>query len=127
MKHIVFNLLIAVSAAILPASNTYSADDKDIKADQSRHCLPISHLKRIEIVDNQSLIFHMNNKIRYINKLPFKCSGLKSRGTFLHETSLASYCDLDTITVIDASLGMRLGSCPLGKFELYNEPKEKAE
>lgn len=55
----------------------------------------------------------MHGDEKYINHLPYRCSGLK-RNSFLHETSPNSYCDLDIISVIDASLGMRLGSCPLG-------------
>jgi hypothetical protein len=87
----------------------------------NRHCLSISRIDRIEKVDDQTLIFHMHGNKKYINHLPYRCGGLK-RNSFLHETSLNSYCDLDTISVIDTSLGMRLGSCPLGPFEPYTGP-----
>ena len=84
-----------------------------------RDCLPMSQIDRIEIVDDQTLMFHMHGDRKYINRLPYPCHGLKSEGTFLHETSLNSYCDLDIISVLDTSIGMRLGSCPLGDFELH--------
>ncbi|MAT49819.1 MAG: hypothetical protein CMK32_01365 [Porticoccaceae bacterium] len=100
--------------------------DDHANAEKKRNCLSISRIDRIEVVDDNTLLFHMHGKEKYINKLPYRCAGLKSRGTFLHETSLQSYCDLDTITVIDPSLGMRLGSCPLGEFTPYVE-EVKAE
>lgn len=83
---------------------------------ETRNCLPISHIRRIETVDNQTLVFHMRGKDKYVNHLPYRCSGLK-RNSFIHETSLNSYCDLDIISVVDLRIGMRMGSCPLGKFE----------
>lgn len=83
---------------------------------ETRHCLPMSHIRRIETVDDRTLIFHMHGKDKYVNHLPYRCPGLK-RNSFIHETSLNSYCDLDIISVVDLRVGMRMGSCPLGKFE----------
>ncbi len=87
-------------------------------------CLWMPQLNRVEIVDDFTLVFHMSGGKRYVNILPYRCSGLKRRGTFLHETATNNYCDLDTITVIDTSTGMRLNSCPLGKFELIEDEVE---
>lgn len=88
----------------------------------TRNCLPMSHIDRIEVLDDSTLVFHMSGDKKYVNKLRYKCTGLK-RNAFIHETSINQYCDLDTITVYDTGIGMRLGSCPLGEFELYEEPK----
>ena len=93
-------------------------------APRERHCLWMPQLNRVEIVDDFTLVFHMSGGKRYVNILPYRCSGLKRRGTFLHETATNNYCDLDTITVIDTSTGMRLNSCPLGKFELIEDEVE---
>ena len=86
--------------------------------EKQRHCLNISQIDRIEVVDNQTLVFHMHGDTDYINHLPYRCHGLKNNA-LLHETSLNSYCDLDVISAIDTTIGMRLSSCPLGKFEPY--------
>lgn len=87
-------------------------------SDRSRHCLSLSQIKRIEIIDDQTLKFHMRGGgPDYLNHLPYRCPGLKHRGAFMHATSTSNYCDLDIITQIDTSIGMRLGSCPLGNFE----------
>lgn len=83
---------------------------------KARDCLSMSRIDQIEVVDDRHIIFHMKGDEKYMNRLPYRCPGLKNNA-FLHETSLNSYCDLDTITVIDTTIGMRMGSCPLGEFE----------
>lgn len=83
-----------------------------------RRCLSLNQIRRIEVVDDQTLKFHMHGGgPDYLNHLPYRCTGLKRRGAFMHATSTSNYCDLDIITQIDTMIGMRLGSCPLGKFE----------
>ena len=112
---------IMVALWLLGAGFVYG-EDNDAEP-VTRHCLPMSQIDRIEVVDDQTLIFHMHSKTDYINHLPYKCHGLK-HNALLHETSLNSYCDLDIISVVDTSIGMRMGSCPLGKFEPYTKPDE---
>lgn len=96
------------------------------QGEKPRQCLPMSQIDHIEVVDNNALIFHMHGKKKYINRLPYRCSGLK-RNSFMHEATLNQYCDLDTITVLDTSIGMRLGSCPLGKFQPYVETESNED
>lgn len=124
MRKSVAATIIAGGLAAAMAVMAQAQDDSQQAAGgeaRNRHCLSISRIDRIEKVNDQTLIFHMHGDEKYINHLPYRCSGLK-RNTFLHETSMNSYCDLDTISIIDTSLGMRLGSCPLGPFEPYTEP-----
>lgn len=113
-------LLLAAPAALADQiSGTSAAEAGGENAQSSdRRCLAIHQIRRIEIIDDSTIHFHMRGgEHDYINHLPHRCSGLKSRGTFMHSTSTNNYCDLDTITVIDTNLGMRLASCPLGRFE----------
>lgn len=107
-----------VTAMTLLAQTGVQAAERS--EERERRCLSISRIDRIEKVDDQTLVFHMHGNEKYINHLPYRCHGLK-HNSFLHETSLNSYCDLDIISVVDTSLGMRLGSCPLGPFEAYTE------
>ncbi|MEQ8801661.1 MAG: hypothetical protein RLP45_06455, partial [Haliea sp.] len=85
-----------------------------------------NQIDRIEVVDDQTMIFHMHGDKKYINNLPYRCHGLKNN-SFIHETSLNSYCDLDIISVLDVGLGMRLGSCPLGDFSPYTAPEQRQQ
>jgi len=114
--------LLVLSPVALAASAGVYAEESESASD--RRCIPISHIRRIEVVDDQTLLFHTRGMANYLNRLPHPCRGLKSRGTFMHSTSTNNYCDLDVITQIDTSLGMRLGSCPLGRFEAYEGEKE---
>mgnify|MGYP006427511335 CR=1 FL=1 len=93
------------------------------KAAETRNCLPMSQIRRIETVDDQTLLFHMHGDRKYVNRLPYRCPGLE-QNSFVHETSLNSYCDLDIISVVDLTIGMRMGSCPLGEFEKVEAPLE---
>ncbi len=112
-------LVGALCGAALPAVAGEEADGPP--EPRERHCLWMPQLDHIEIVDDFTLVFHMHGGKKYVNVLPYRCAGLKRRGTFLHETATNNYCDLDIITIIDNSTGMRLNSCPLGHFELYEE------
>lgn len=115
-------LILFTPAALAEQSGEPAAESGD------RRCLPISHIRNVEIVDDNTLYFHMRGgQHDYINHLPHRCAGLKSRGTFMHSTSTNNYCDLDMITVVDTSLGMRLGSCPLGRFETVERDGDEQE
>lgn len=121
MKHCITLTMIATLGLALGTAAT--GQEKDAmdrvpkpKSGETRHCLSMSRIDRIEVVDDQTLVFHMHGKDKYVNHLPYRCPGLK-RNSFIHETSMNSYCDLDIISVVDLRLGMRMGSCPLGPFE----------
>ncbi len=121
--------LALFGATLLAALPLHADQTKGDKAEEKEpHCLSMARIQRIEIIDDETLRFHMRGGgPDYLNRLPRRCSGLKRQGTFMHATSTQNYCDLDTITVIDTTLGMRLGSCPLGKFEKYTELEEGSE
>ncbi len=112
--------LLVGSALIVLTSlpMTAAVAESDSVDAPERRCLSITRIRNIDIVDDRTLYFHMRGgEYDYVNRMPHRCIGLHSRGTFMHSTSTNNYCDLDMITVIDTSLGMRLGSCPLGRFE----------
>lgn len=116
-------LLWAILLAALPLQADEPRGDK--AEEKGPRCLSMARIQRIEIIDDETLRFHMRGRgPDYLNRLPRRCSGLKRQGTFMHATSTQNYCDLDTITQIDTTLGMRLGSCPLGKFEEVTELEE---
>lgn len=115
-----YNIVLAVGFLSLPIMATAQGEEK------TRDCLSMSRIDEIEVVDDSTLKFHMRGDETYVNNLPYRCSGLE-HNAFIHETSMQQYCDLDTITVYDTAIGMRLGSCPLGEFELYTETEDASE
>lgn len=115
-------ILALAAMALIPGGMPRAQQDSAIDRipqpgpSETRNCLPISQIRRIETVDDQTLLFHMRGSKKYVNHLPQTCHGLK-RNSFIHRTPMNSYCNMDIITVIDMFTGMQFGSCPLGKFE----------
>lgn len=115
-------ILALAALATVPRSMVVAQQDSAIdripqpESSETRTCLPISQIRRIETVDDQTLLFHMRGSKKYVNHLPRTCHGLK-RNSFIHRTPMNSYCNMDIITVVDMFTGMQFGSCPLGKFE----------
>ena len=119
-------LVTTLAGALLLAGATVLAADDNGDELRERHCLPLAQIDQIEVLDDQTLKFHMLGGPDYINHLPYRCTGLKNRRTFVHETSTSNYCDLDTITQIDTAIGMRVGTCPLGKCEAVQPTADDA-
>lgn len=115
-------VLVLTALAWMPGGMVMAQQERAIdriplpEPSETRTCLPISQIRRIETVDDQTLLFHMRGSKKYVNHLPRTCHGLK-RNSFIHRTPMNSYCNMDIITVIDMFTGMQFGSCPLGKFE----------
>jgi hypothetical protein len=86
-----------------------------VNSDGNPRCLPLNSIKKMEIVDDQTILFHMRGGDVWINRLPHRCPGLRRNTPIKYRTSLNRLCDLDIITVLD--FDMRPGaSCGLGKF-----------
>ncbi len=85
---------------------------------QLENCISRSAIRRTEIIDDRTIIFHMSQQKIYVNQLPNRCSGLRSARTFGYRTTGSQLCNVDTIKVV-RSLGGNpdIGpSCGLGKF-----------
>jgi hypothetical protein len=93
------------------ASDT-EGEIRQTKLGESRHCLQIKNIKNIEVVDNQTILFHTYQKEVWKNTLPAPCPGLKFQGGIQYWTSINRLCDLDIITVLNIG-----STCQLGEFE----------
>ena len=86
-------------------------------------CLHLSQIDHTEVVDDQTILFHMRGKQIWQNKLPYKCPSLGFEKAFSHKTSTNDYCTVDIITVLYTGGGLREGaSCGLGNFTAYTPP-----
>ncbi len=88
------------------------------EADGVHRCIPISSIRRTEVVDDQNILFYMNNKKIYNNHLPYRCNGLAFGKAFKYATSQSQLCNVDIISVIQSTTGDVLpgASCGLGMF-----------
>jgi hypothetical protein len=110
--------------ALLVAVQVQSTAAQDrVDQDPPVRCLRLTSIQHISILDNSHIVFYMNGGKRYLNTLPYTCSGLKMSGTIMYRTSLSQLCDLDIITVLDSVGGeYRPGaSCGLGSFKPITE------
>lgn len=92
---------------------------------ETTDCIDLIRIDRSEVVDDQTILFHMKGGKVWKNTLPYKCPRLGFEKAFSHKTSINRLCSIDVITVLDTSARMPGASCGLGKFEAYTPPKGK--
>lgn len=127
---------LAVSVMALGASQVASAEeagmDKDEKAPiegytdtgETRNCLPTYRIRNTRVLDNKTILFRMDGRDYYVNRLPRNCPGLKIEGGFGYTLrGLNDLCHTDSITVLSDIGGG--ATCMLGKFDRVEKtPKE---
>lgn len=92
--------------------------DQTGTAVSKKQCIQSSRIKNSDVIDNQTIVFHMYHNKSWVNKLPYPCPNLYHEGGFkyvLHEDKL---CSTDIITVLHTH-----AKCSLGSFEPYIEKK----
>ena len=105
-------------ATILLSSNIALA------ADDVEKCLSTHRIDHTEILDGQTILFHMIGKKVYVNKLPRRCPGLSFHKAFSYKVHQNRLCNTDIIRVYQ---GDYFGAaCGLGKFEPYDVEAAKA-
>lgn len=111
-----------VLVALLLVAGCSSTSDRPARVENlgaEKHCLKIARIYRSEIVDDQTILFHMRDGAIWRNRLPNKCYGLRMQGGFGYATALDMLCDLDIIQVLGGSRSV----CGLGRFEPYEPPE----
>ncbi|MAF84578.1 MAG: hypothetical protein QGH93_05195 [Gammaproteobacteria bacterium] len=86
-------------------------------------CAQTNQIRHTSIVDDQTILFYMNQQKIFVNQLPHRCGGLRIAGAFSYRLTNSRLCDIDTIKVV-RTFGGRLDtgpSCGLGKFRLVTE------
>lgn len=119
-----------VAALFLGATaGTAAAQDEDDAATRPEHpklqdykatgetqmCVNTSRIRRSEVLDDYTILFHMRNGRIFVNRLPHRCFGLGFERGFGYSLSTSLLCDVDIIQVIEPS-GMG-AHCGLGEFE----------
>jgi hypothetical protein len=88
----------------------------------AKNCIDLGWLDRSQIVDDQTILFHMKGGQVYENKLPYRCFGLKFEDGFAFATSLHQLCNTDIIKVLHRGTSCGLGMfIPLDKAKTGND------
>ncbi len=88
-------------------------------------CINLRNIRSTNVVDDQTIDFHMSGNQVYRNTLPNSCPQLGFERAFAYQTSISQLCSVDIITVIVQGSGsMRGASCGLGQFTpVSSKPK----
>lgn len=87
--------------------------------DAGENCIQITQIRSSRVLDSQTIEFKLTGNRTYLNVLPQKCPGLRKGQPFAYKTSQSTLCNVDLITLLEPTLGMRaMGRCGLGKFYL---------
>jgi hypothetical protein len=115
------------AAALIAGAATSAADDKEEFDRTPRDCVATTSIDRTQILDDQTILFHMRGKKVFRNYLPKNCPGLKREGRFMYQTTQSRLCDFDTVTVLEEWGGRFTPgfTCKLGDFQPIT--REEAE
>lgn len=100
-----------------------AADESSLFTGEPSRCLPLSRVRRTEIIDDSTIVFYTRRKEAYVNNLPRSCPGLEVNGRFMYEVHQSRLCETDWITVLERfGVGYGRGfTCRLGVFHPANE------
>jgi hypothetical protein len=121
VRQLVFALLVSAGSV----GTVFGQDDIDETGHErerdldSEHCIRISEIDKIDIVDSDTLIFRLRRGEVFRNELPHRCPGLRPNDTLMYRSSVGRLCSVDVVTVLeDWGFGYAPGaSCGLGMFE----------
>ena len=116
-----FRVISAVIAALVTVTfgawaECPSGEQTVSDTDQPTPCIMISRIDHIEVLDDQTILFHMIDGKVWKNVLPFPCVGLKFEGGISYDTSIDQLCREDIFTVIH-----RETTCGFGEFHLVSD------
>jgi hypothetical protein len=116
-------LATALAGGIASADDRKMPEDLEFVSGPGEQCVSLARIDRTEVVDDQNILFYMNDGTIYRNHLPYRCPGLGVRESFMYRTSLNQLCNVDIITVLDdIGFGFSPGpSCGLGMFYPMSE------
>jgi hypothetical protein len=119
--------ILAAACLVLSFSPFASALADEAPEEGGERCVNMRTVSRTEIIDDQTILFHMRGGVIYRNYLPHRCPGLAREERFSYSTTISRLCDNDIITVLyNHGVGLSSGpSCGLGKF--YPISKDEAQ
>ncbi len=123
VKTVLSTTALLLSAGALADRNLAEPGDPGplegyMKTDESESCIFTPRISRTDVIDGQTILFHMGRRDVYMNRLPRNCPGLARERAFTYTISGNQLCSLDIIRVLETPAMRMLGaSCGLGKFE----------
>jgi hypothetical protein len=129
-RYIAASLVALLALPMLAATPDSDKDAEKTASDpleelleDAEDCISLRRIQRSEVIDEQTIVFHLSGGQVYVNRLPRRCPGLRHNKAIMYKTSLSKLCRLDMITVLDSmGFGFQRGaSCGLGSFVPVSE------
>lgn len=110
-----YGCLIFVLATALISQRLFAAD---VDTNGAERCIPLNEIRRTEVIDDKTILFHVRNDRVYENRLPQRCIGLRAGNAIKYATSQSQLCNLDIISVMNQTTGTAVpgAACGLGLF-----------
>lgn len=107
------SLLAAACATVDPHTDTEGPLPEGVL-----NCVSLRQVQRIDIMDQQHILFYLRGGEIYTNHLLGKCPGLRRNDTIMYRTTLNQVCRLDMFTILRNVGGgfMPGATCTLGSF-----------
>lgn len=112
MRFAGFWLALLVMAPVMAAEPS-----PPVETGPAVNCINFRNVRGTQVIDDQTIDFHVVGNKVYRNTLPNRCPQLGFQRAFAYQTSISQLCSMDVITVIVPGSGPMLGAtCGLGKF-----------
>lgn len=111
-------LFAAGLLAMLPLAPAATQDDEDY---EPRRCISLAVIDHTEVIDDQTVVFHMKNGDIFLNHLDRTCPTLAPGEVFSYRTASRQLCSVDFITVHPDFPRAGGISCRLGMFQPTDE------
>jgi hypothetical protein len=117
MKAILISLVTLQMISACAITDQHEEDVAELP-EGVENCVYLPLVDRIEILDEQHILFVMRDGKLYNNHLSRKCPGLRRNDTIMYRTALNQLCNIDMFTVLENVGGgfMPGASCSFGKF-----------
>lgn len=80
-------------------------------------CITTRQIRSMQIIDDRTILFEMNNRLAYRNDMPFRCPDLSFERAIRHNSRTSQLCSVNTVTPRSPGGGWRGPGCPLGMFQ----------
>lgn len=120
--------ILASCFLITLAHSAMAQDEEVLVSDETRNCIQLRSINRVEVLDDRNVLFYMRGKTVYHNILPGQCGGLAREDRFSYDARFGRLCDREMIYVLyDAPFTFQQGSgCRIGKFHKTDREGAKA-
>lgn len=109
-------LAAALCSAHAAGQDGEAPEDDDALDRTPQDCITVSRIDETDVIDDNTIVFHMRGDDAFVNYLPDRCPNLARENSFAYEVRTSQLCNVQTITVLEDSGRLPGFTCRLGEF-----------